>query len=248
MAKLYFSQLVPTVITSSSAASGYPAANAALLSIDRQWRATSAGASNINFNLGSMKNIAAIYLHDINAAALTATLLDATPTLINTGAIAGVANRYGRTRALYKPTVTSAQNAKIDIAAGTPTDGLAFWRIGSMYVMQSVVDVVNLQYDAEIETVSPQLSTDLPNGQTAVAGAGTRFARLKGRFLVANAGGAMTIANLLSAMRDGVCIFDMELTDAPHRMWPMRMIKSSDRESLKYPSHSEIDFEAVEVV
>lgn len=130
---------------------------------------------------------------------------------------------------------------------GSPTDGLSYWRVGALYAMQDVVDIVAPQYGLEIETVFPQVSTELPNGVTAVASIGTRYDKIRGTFMVSNSG-SMTIANLLTAMRSGVCILDLELPDAPHRMWPLRIVRASDRESLTYPSHTEIDFEAVEVV
>ncbi|MFO0325957.1 MAG: hypothetical protein ACK50D_13275, partial [Burkholderiales bacterium] len=132
---------------------------------------------------------------------------------------------------------------------GSPTDGLNYWRVGSLYAMQDVVDIIAPQYGLEIETVFPQVSSELPNGVTALATTGQRYDKIRGKFMVANNGsGGMTIANLLTGLRSGVCILDLELADAPHRMWPLKMIRASDRESLTYPSHTEIDFEAVEVV
>jgi hypothetical protein len=130
---------------------------------------------------------------------------------------------------------------------GTPTDGAAFWRTGSVYVMRDVIDIIkNPDYGFSEETDHAESRNTIINGQDVVASVGTRFDVLKGKFQVQASD--KTVDSLLLAMRTGVVVIDMELTDFPSYVWPIRASRVKDSRSLNNPAFVEIEFEAKEVV
>ena len=244
MTQLYTTRIVPTNATATTAAVGYPALNALLQAIGQPWRATDATQTDLIIDLGAALTVRGIGVQDINAAGVTIAsspdnityTYQATPTF--------TADRFQRSRGIGAVNL-SARYWRIRIAAGTPTDALAYWRIGAVYVFGAVAAPINPQYGLQIETKHADSRITMSNGREAVSSVGSRFDMITGKFLIDTTG---LIGTFLNDIRNGVIWLDMQVATKQWLSWPLFNNAGSDKETLPNVTQSEIDLNAREVV
>lgn len=251
MSKLYTSRLLPTACTATSAQTGYPASNALLNALGLPWRAGAATQQDVVIDLGAATTVRGIGISDINADSVVIASSSDAVSYTDRGTLSFIspsrADRFGRRRGLQALN-TIARYWRIRIAAGTPSDGLAYWRIGAVHVYGAVTDITAPQYGLRIGTEHAESRERLANGRDAVAAIGNRFDRLGGRLLVSSASATLVIGSLLSELRAGQCWLDLEYTVRSWWSWPIIADSAADEESIDNPDLSTITLSAREVV
>lgn len=118
MPTLYADKLTPTAITATTAAAGYPALNLANEKLAKPYRATGTGANDITIDLGAVKALAALELHDVNFAAAAISTSDDNVTYTPRGTLTTYANVHGRRRGLLALPSLMARYVRASLPAG----------------------------------------------------------------------------------------------------------------------------------
>lgn len=248
MSALYTQRLLPTAITATSAAPGFPATNALLQALGAPWRSANTTQQDMVIDLGIASLVRGIGITDINVGSVVIASSSDNITFTDRATLTLWADRFERRRAIAALN-TTARYWRIRIAAGVPTDGLAWWRIGCIYLFGAVADIVNPQYGARVQTNHAESRERVANGRTAVAALGQRFDIVSGNYGVQTIS-VMTIGSLLQALRLGPCWLNLDLVSRPWWSWPLIANAEVDEESTpeKSPIYTEIKLDAREVV
>jgi hypothetical protein len=249
MSLLYTSRIIPTTATATSAASGYAATNVLLQALGAPWRSTSTALQDVVIDLGSAQTPRGIGVQDTNATSIVIassadniTYTDrATLDLTNV-------DRFNRRRGCAGVN-TSARYWRLRIASATAPDGLAYWRIGAVYVFGAVTDVIPPQYGFSVRSNHNESREQLANGREAIAAIGSRADLISGKFGVQSTG-PMVIGSLLADLRTGSVWLDMQVTARPSWTWPLINAAGSDDETMDMntPDYTTISLNAREVV
>lgn len=240
MTALYSGVLVPTSATATSAATGYPALNAASEYLDRPWRATSALAQTLTYDLGASYNIAALMVHDGNFASCTVETSPDNSAWTSQGTITMVANDGLRYRGIVGSLAVSARYIRINISAGTPNDyamyGTTYYRVGAMFVMTRKESVRSPVYGFAVKRLRPNVNTQLPNGVRAIATTGQALDVISASW-THDVTGSQVVQPIIQRPRDGICILDCELPSPRNWMlWPVRV--QSDEDDMSIPNYA----------
>jgi hypothetical protein len=248
MSLLYTSRIIPTTATATSAASGYAATNVLLQALGLPWRSTATTQQDVIIDLGSAQTPRGIGVQDTNATSIviasspdnTAYTDRATLSLTNV-------DRFNRRRGCAAVN-TSARYWRLRIASATPPDGLAYWRIGAVYVFGAVTDIVSPQYGFSVRSNHNESRESLANGREAIAAIGTRCDLVSGKFVVSNTN--LIIGSLLADLRTGPVWLDMQVTARLSWTWPLINAANSDDETMDMntPDYTTISLNAREVV
>lgn len=231
MAKLWYTKLTPSSFAATDAQAGYPASNVGLQSLGRPWYALDAGAKEVTINFPAATLVQALFLGDVNFATANIQKSVSGGAFANVGALNGNSNEHGRRRGYLTVNEALCTALKIQIGAGTPTDGLAWWRIGAGHVFKNVVTLpFALEYEYGIDTQEAQISTVLVNKRKAVARIGGGSADHDEIKLPYNAKNSESLADIVSRTRLGTCLFTTDLPNYPEELWPV--IRQED-ESVK---------------
>ena len=244
MPQLYTSRIIPVTASASTAAVGFPALNALLQAISLPWQSTNTTQSDLIIDLGAAFTVRGIGVQDINAAGITIASSPDNVTYTDRVTPTIVADRFGRGRVIGAVNL-SARYWRIRIAAGTPTDALAYWRIGAVYVFGAVATPINPQYGLQVESRHADSRIALTNGREAVSSVGSRFDALTGKFLIDTTG---LIGTFLADIRSGIIWLDMQIPTKTWWSWPLFNNASADKEMMPNVTQAEIDLNAREVV
>ena len=220
MAKLYYGKILPTSTAATSAAAGYPASNVLLESIARPWRATDLSNNNVDITWTVAQTVAAVIVEDANCATVSvyASTDGATfPTLVATVNI-NADKITGRRRALIPVNLANLKGIRFAFT-GAATDGLAYWRIGAVYAFGSSVAWPRMaSYGMKHKGVFPLISTQLTNGQIAIASTGPDYITLT--FPIARTFAADAV-EMVRRGRLGTVGIDLEISQLPEMTFPM---------------------------
>jgi hypothetical protein len=148
VAQLFYGKQPFTGSSSTSAAAGYPAANATFESVSRHWRSTSVNAEEWVGTFAAALAVNTFCLHDVNFAAATIQKSVDGVVFVNVGVMTTYADRHGRRRGRILINDANVKAIKVQIAAGAPTDSTntgywagvtPVWRIGAAYAFASTV-------------------------------------------------------------------------------------------------------------
>jgi hypothetical protein len=243
---LHYAKLSPTSWAATEVAVGYPASNVGLESIGRPWRSTTLGANDLTIVLPVISGVQTLFLHDVNFATCNIEKSVDGAVFVAVGALNTYADRHGRRRGYITIAAAGQKAVKIRIAAGATTDGLAFWRIGASYLFSSVLTPsAAVKYGYSARTKRPRVSTQLPNGLTAVATTGNNIDRLN-----------LTFERLYSEIADDIiqkasaatCLLDVGLPNYPEQQWPVRCLEEDLEETFSNKNLSSIGVPLTEVV
>lgn len=245
MGLLYTQRIVPATASATSAASGFAATNVLLQALGAPWRSAATTQQDVIIDLGSAQTPRGIGVQDTNA---TSIVIASSPDNIayTDRATLDLTNvdRFGRRRGCAGVN-TSARYWRLRIANGTPPDGLAYWRIGAVYVFGAVATVLNPDYGFAIETRHAENREGVANGSEAIAAVGNRFDVITGKLrLDASVG----IGSLLPDLRQGVTWLDLQVPMRNWWTWPLTNAVGSDRESMENAAQAMLDLNAREVV
>jgi len=249
MSLLYTSRIIPTTATATSAASGYAATNVLLQALGAPWRSTATTQQDVIIDLGSAQTPRGIGVQDTNATSIV--IASSADNITYTGrATLSLTNvdRFSRRRGCAAVN-TSARYWRLRIASATPPDGLAYWRIGAVYVFGATTDIVAPQYGLTVRNNHAETRQQLDNGREAVAAIGNRFDVINGKFLVTKTG-EMVIGSLLEEIRRGAVWMDLQVTQRPSWTWPLIASSATDEETMDQgtPDYTSIVLNAREVV
>lgn len=245
MSLLYTSRIIPTTATATSAATGYAATNVLLQALGVPWRSTATTQQDVVIDLGSAQTPRGIGVQDTNATSIV--IASSADNITYTDRVTldlTNVSRFGRRRGCAGVN-TSARYWRLRIASATPPDGLAFWRIGAVYVFGAVATTLNPEYGLNIETRHAENRESLANGGEAIAAIGTRFDVISGKLRL---DAANSIGSILPDIRQGVIWLDLQVSTRNWWTWPLINNAGSDRESMENPAQAMIDLNAREVV
>ncbi|MGD9953461.1 MAG: hypothetical protein AB7S87_12865 [Burkholderiales bacterium] len=229
MLTAHHTKLTPSAWSATTSQAGYGPENLATESLGRPFRAADAGATDVTIEFPAPIAFATLFLHDVN---FSAAAIETSPDAIAfapAGNLATYANEAGRRRGSVLLNAVGVQALKVRIAAGVPTDGLAYWRGGAAYVMQTAAALpVGPRIGYAVRTRRALLSVDLPNNQVAQATIGPdadvielSFERKFGQSLQA----------LIERAKAGTVILAHDLTDWPEQQWPVRYLERDGTET-----------------
>jgi hypothetical protein len=222
MAKLWCAPQTPSSFAATDAQAGYPASNIGLQSLGRPWYAIDAGGKEVTINFPAPSLVQVLHLHDVNFATANVQKSVSGGAFVNVGALNPAANEDGRYRGYLTINEALCTALKIQIAAGNPTDGLLFWRVGSGYLFRTVLTLpFALEYGYELDTQYSQIGTVLVNKRKAVARIGGGSADHDEIKLPYNAKNSESLADIVRRTRLGTCLFTTDLPNYPEELWPV---------------------------
>lgn len=245
--KLYYNKVTATAWSATSAQSGYPASNVSLESITRNWRGNDATALDVVITFAAATTVAALLLTDVNFASCAILKSPDGSSFSSVGTLTTFADKLtGRRRGLIEINDANVKAIKISISSGTPSDGLAYWRIGSAYPFANSVALPrNPDYHVRVAAIYPKLRAELPNKQVAVASTGPDILTLTMPFTRASGEDPLEIVRRGRAGTVGLSISN---TNYPELVLPVRHVEEGQDEVLDFYAHSSLDMELREVV
>lgn len=231
MTTLYYGRLSPIAITATNAQAGYGAGNLDLSPIARAWYGTGVGATDLIFDLGAMKALGCIMLHDVNFAAAVIHTGDASAVYTNRGTLNAYANDLGRRRGVFDLSTITARYVKVAIGAGSAQDGLPYWRAGAAHIMGTKLSMARSPNKGfAVRTLFAQLKQQLMNRRNAVAQTGLALDEISLSFFRKY---DQSLETFKTQIRLAPCILDMQLTQHPAHVWPV--INQDDEYAREYP-------------
>jgi hypothetical protein len=243
-AKIHHTVRNPTAITASSADPNFPALNLRETPIDRQWRATGVALQNVDIDLGSSVAVAAVAVQHTNAPTLTV-FADAAinPPTTNRGTITPATDHTGRRKGILEFSAT-VRYIRLQIPASSAVAeengvALGYYYIGSIYVFGATLALPrDPLYGSRLEHVSPQDSTDMPNGQVVTVAIGPTFTQINLQFS-AQAGQDVERARRLARLAP--CWLDLDIASERWRQWPVRSPEPRVSRDIARPRAERID-------
>lgn len=219
MAKLWYTKLTPSSFAATDAQAGYPASNIGLESLGRPWYSADAGAKEITINFAAATLVQALHLHDVNFASATIQKSVSGGAFTTVGTLTANTNEAGRFRGYLTINEALCTALKIQIGAGTPNDGLGYWRIGSGYAFAAVVALpIGPDIGYEIDTQESVIGTMLVNKRKAEARVGIDKDFIK---IPWTTGYTSSLNDILRRTRLGSCLFSTDLANYPEEVWPV---------------------------
>lgn len=222
---LYHTKLTLQNVTSTTSQTGYGADNLKLEAIARNWRATGAGAENLILDVGTSQSLGGVLVSDVNwPSATVSTSVDGSAYTAR-GTLTTYANDQGRRRGIFTLNGYTGRYIKLAISAGTPGDGLSYWRAGSAYVMKTAVTLAQAPNKGySVQTVYAQQVTKLANFKNARAGTGSDHDEIHWNFTRKYQD---SLDVLKTQLRAGTVLIDMGLPQFPHHVWPVTTYDNS---------------------
>lgn len=249
MAKYYHTKIPPVTTAATSSASGYPSSNVALESISRPWRSTSTAGQNVDQFWTTPTTVAAVLLEDVNFTQCNVARSTDGASFVSPVIVPTYADKLtGRRRALLALNVASLRGIRVGIDAGTPADGLAYWRIGSVYIFNLSVSLPVMAQHGKLRMagIFANATTELPNMQVAQATLGPDAIRLTLGF---NRKYDQDVHDLQRRSRVATVGLDFELpVEYPDMTLPVRHYQDSVEESVNFLQRAETTIELRERV
>lgn len=217
------------VASASTAATGYGATNLSITQVGRPWRSTVTTQTTVTLDCGGSITPASLCLQDCNFASAAITYSADDISYSSAGTLTTYADLNGRRKGNLE-FANPCRYIKITIASGTPTDALAYWRIGAAYVFLTVTTAdmppsVGLTHDV----VYPEASYTLANGRTVKAELGNVYSMLSGSTPNLKSDNAGLIVRLARA---GNIWIDLDISTNRERQWPMLFADSQFSQTL----------------
>lgn len=229
MASIKYGKQVPSATAATTSQAGYGPSNLTDERLARPYRATGVGANDITLSLASARPIHTLFLHDVNFAAANVYKSADGVAFNPVGALSSYQGKEGRRRGAIVINDAAVKAVKVSIAAGVATDGLSYWRAGAAYLFDSSAAIASpFQVPYTPRFRYPQVRTDLPNGQTAVAATGTPFHTIELPFRPFDNEDLEPIVRLARA---STILLDLELATFPAQLWPVRIDEEAMEES-----------------
>lgn len=245
--KLHHSKITVLTFAATEAAAGYPATNAGREGLGLPWRSTTAGANNVDQTWATASFVGAILVSDVNfASAPVQTSTDGSTWGASIGTLTTTADKHtGRRRGLFVVNTAGLKGIRLAIS-GTPTDGLAYWRIGAAYLFTTTV---TMPRDPEIGTrIRPlyaQISSELPNRQIAHAVTGFDVLALSMPFQREYTEDCL---ELVRRARAGTVAIELNNVDYPELVLPVRHYAGEAEEAWSSYRLTETTIELREVI
>jgi hypothetical protein len=242
---IYYGKVTPQSAASTTAAPGFPASNALLEALGRNWSGTGVGNETFDITMAAATQVYALQLHDVNFAVAAIQKSSNGIAFNAVGNLTSYAGRHGRRRGLIVFNDPNVKVARIIIAAGASTDGKP-WRIGSANLFASKYALpFGPEYTYSVRTKRPQISTTLPNGVPSIARSGLNIDRIALTFKRKD---IESFDPLIQQATAGTCAFDLELANYPEGVWPVRCLDDEVGEDFIAPTTSTIQVNLTEVV
>jgi hypothetical protein len=237
--KLYYSKVAAATAAATSAQAGYPATNVALESITRNWRSVDTTGNDVTVTFAAAGALASLLLTDVNFASCAVLKSPDGSAFSAVGTLTTFADKItGRRRGLIEINDPTVKAYRITISSGTPTDGLAYWRIGSAYPFgASSAQPRNADYGARVRGIFPKLSTELSNKQVAQAATGPDILQIVFPF---DRSASEDVLELLRRGRAGTVGVAAEVTNYPEFLCPMRYVDEEQEETLDTYNRSKL--------
>lgn len=214
MSMLYHTRATGT-LSASTAATGYEAVNANDYAVGRAWRSTTAGASWLQIDLGSSRSLDAICINETNAASVAVTYGASSPPGSTLGTLATHADGQGRRKGRIEGDV--ARYVRLSFS-GTPTDGAAYWTVGSLLLLTDQLAVPDPLLPLQLDFERGQDNVQLPNGRELPIVRGVSRARLGLSWRVV---ADVDIEAAARTLRAQECWLDLAVADRPDLQWPV---------------------------
>lgn len=247
MARFYHTRRIASVVTATTSAAGYPAANVLTQSVLQPWRASGAGATDFVIEFPTASAFAALMLVGVNFASCA----------VQKSADGVVFSSAGTFQSFPDPKIPSYRRGlvvisdpalkaiKLQIAAGTPTSGLA-WAIGAVHAFQTgVVLPLAPDYGVQVRARWPSLRIALPNGRNSVAETGAPFNEI---VLPFERSYDESLEELLRYSRAGIVGLALEADNYTEMVWPVRHQEEQIEEAHPFFNFSTMQVELQEVV
>lgn len=245
MASIYYGKLSIVAVTTTDTQAGYPGSNLSTESLGRPWYAADAGAKTVVIDLGASKAIDSLFTHDVNFASAPVSWSTDNVTYSAPATLTTYSGRHGRRRGRVSVGATM-RYLKIAIAGGTPSDGLAYWRVGAAYVFSSKVSpAAQGNYPSKVTTYRPRVSTTLANHIAAVATTGNNIDVIEFSVPRFNAESADDFIQRAAA---GSIVLDLEEPNYPEQQWPVRLLVDNIAETFDSTLHSSMPLSFQEIV
>jgi hypothetical protein len=230
MGAFYHTKVAGATATATTEAAGYLASNALLESIGRPWRATGTGATDYVMTWASGKTIAAILVQDVNFASCAVLTSTDAVAYSAAGTLTTHADKLiGRRRGLIVLNGSGLRGVKLTISAGTPTDGLSYWRIGAANPFAIAVTFPRGPGgDMRVRALYAQLRNDLPNRLVSVATTGNDVLSVSLPF---KRDASRDALELVRRARAGTVGLALGLAEYPELVLPVRHVEEAQEES-----------------
>jgi hypothetical protein len=224
-AKIHHTQRNPTAITATSADANFPAINLRETPVDRQWRATGVVLQNIDIDLGASVAVTAVCVQHTNAPSFTV-LADAAinPPTTNRGTLTPAADNAGRRKGVLEFSAT-VRYIRLQIPASLAVaedNGVAvgYYYIGAVYVFGATLSLPrDPLYGSGVESISPQDSVEMANGQIVTVATGPTYAQLRMLF---SPQASQDVERARRLARLAPCWLDLDIASERWRQWPVR--------------------------
>lgn len=247
MATLYYGKVTAVGWTVTDFQAGFAPSNVSLESIKRPWKGLDAGAKDIVISFNVPTPVYALVLQDVNFASCSVLKSADGISFVSVGTLSSAADKsIGRRRGVIVVNDATVKALKISIGAGTPTDGLSYWRIGAAYPFASSSAFPrSFDYGVRIRAIYPKTRVELANKQIAQATTGQDILALSLPFKRASTQDPL---ELVRRGRLGTVALALDLTLYPELVLPVRHVEEDQDESFDFYNYSSLTMEVRESV
>lgn len=246
MGVFYYTKLAGLSWSATDAQAGYPASNAGLESIARDWRAVDAGTKDWVVNFAAATTVQALLLEDVNFASAAVLKSPDGSSFSSVGTLTTYADKLtGRRRGLIVVNDANVKALKVTITSGSTMDGLTYWRVGASYPFAAVSTLARMaDYGMRVRAIFPKVSVELPNKQIAQAVTGADILAVSMSF---NRQFDEDVLELQRRARVATVGLSLGLSDYPELVFPARYIDEGVEDALNFYRRSQTSMELREV-
>lgn len=245
-ASIAYGKQVPTAYSATSSQAGFGPDNLGVEALTRPWRAVDATEHHLIITFASALPVHTILLHDVNFASAAIHKSADGVAYSLAGSLLSYQGREGRRRGALVVNDASVKALKVVIAAGTPTDGLTWWRIGTAYPFSAqLAAAAPFQFPYAARFRYPQVRADIPNGQAAVANTGPGFHLVEVPWRPFD---TEDLEPVVRRARAATVLLNLGMANYPEQLWPVRLDEPEMVESFAAPRTADLKLTFREVV
>lgn len=245
-ASIAYGKQVPTAYSATSSQAGFGPDNLGVEALTRPWRSVDASGNDLILTFASALPVHTMFLHDVNfaSAAIHKSADGVAYSLV--GTLTTHQGREGRRRGALVVNDATVKALKVVISAGTPTDGLAWWRVGAAYTFAAqLAAAAPPQFPYSARFRYPQVRTDMPNGLAAVASTGPGFHLVEVPWRPFD---NEDLEPVVRRARAATVLLNLGLANHPEQLWPVRLDEPEMAESFAAPRTADLKLTFREVV
>lgn len=227
---MHHSKITALTFAASSSAAGFPANNVGREEIGRHWRSTSTGASTLDLTWTAAATVAAVLVTDVNFSSCNVHVTtDGSSFGGSIGTLSTFADKFtGRRRGVIAVNLANLKGIRLSIS-GTPTDGAAYWRVGSEYIFGTSLTLPrDPEMGTSVRSLFAQVSFELPNRKMARAFTGSHVIALSMPFQREYSEDALELVRRATAGTVGI---ELNNTDYPELVLPVRYYQAEGEEA-----------------